>query len=62
MPTNILAHCVLGDQKAETAAVAELAVIIRADNQELGEKVDQVQKLDKTFRDLQAQQVNCSRT
>jgi len=45
-----------GDQKAETAAVAELAVTIKADNQELGDKVDQLQKQDKTFRDLQTQQ------
>ena len=46
-----------GDQKAETAAVAELAAVIKGDNQELGEKVEQLQKQDKNFRDLQAQQV-----
>ena len=28
-----------GDQKAETAAIAELAITIRADSPELGEKV-----------------------
>jgi len=45
-----------GDQKAETAAVAELQSIIRAVNVDLGEKVGELQKQDKTFRDLQAQQ------
>ena len=29
-----------GDQKAETAAIAELAITIKADSPELGEKVD----------------------
>ena len=46
-----------GDQKAETAAVAELAITIKADSPDLGEKVDQLQKQDKVFRDLQTQQV-----
>jgi len=45
-----------GDQKAESAAIAELGAAIRADSQELGDKVDLLQKQDKTFRDLQAQQ------
>ena len=31
----------LGDQKAETAAIAELAITIKADSPELGEKVNQ---------------------
>ena len=30
---------IAGDQKAETAAIAELAITIRADSPELGEKV-----------------------
>ena len=46
-----------GDQKAETAAIAELAITIKADSPDLGEKVDQLQKQDKVFRDLQTQQV-----
>merc|ERR1712037_331973 len=45
-----------GDQKAETAAIAELAITIKADSPDLGEKVDQLQKQDKVFRDLQTQQ------
>ena len=48
---------IAGDQKAETAAIAELAMTIKADSPELGEKVDQLQKQDKVFRDLQTQQV-----
>ena len=48
---------ITGDQKAETAAIAELAITIKADSPELGEKVDQLQKQDKIFRDLQTQQV-----
>jgi len=45
-----------GDQKAETAAVTEMSVTIRANNPDLGEKVDQLQKQDKVIRDLQTQQ------
>ena len=48
---------IAGDQKAETAAIAELAITIKAESPELGEKVDQLQKQDKVFRDLQTQQV-----
>ena len=48
---------ITGDQKAETAAIAELAITIKADSPDLGEKVDQLQKQDKVFRDLQTQQV-----
>ena len=46
-----------GDQKAETAAIAELQSIIRGVNMDLGDKVGELQKQDKMFRDLQAQQV-----
>ena len=48
---------IAGDQKAETAAIAELAITIKADRPDLGEKVDQRQKQDKVFRELQTQQV-----
>jgi len=47
-----------GDQKAETAAIAELQSIIRGVNVELGDKVGELQKQDKVFRDLQAQQAS----
>ena len=47
----------LGDQKAETAAIAELQTIIRGVNMDLGDKVGELQKQDKVFRDLQTQQV-----
>ena len=46
-----------GDQKAETAAIAELQAIIRGVNMDLGDKGGELQKQDKAFRDLQAQQV-----
>merc|ERR1719266_256147 len=41
-----------GDQKAETAAIAELQSIIRGVNMVLGDKVGELQKQDKMFRDL----------
>merc|ERR1712096_561919 len=47
-----------GDQKAETAAIAELQTIIKGVNMELGDKVGELQKQDKVFRDLQAQQAS----
>lgn len=47
-----------GDQKAETAAIAELQAIIRGVNMDLGDKVGELQKQDKAFRDLQAQQAS----
>ena len=50
----------LGDQKAETAAIAELQSIIRGVNTDLGDKVGELQKQDKMFRDLQAQQVRAT--
>jgi len=47
-----------GDQKAETAAIAELQTIIRGVNMDLGDKVGELQKQDKVFRDLQTQQAS----
>merc|ERR1712083_588018 len=47
-----------GDQKAETAAIAEMQSIIRGVNMDLGDKVGELQKQDKMFRDLQAQQAS----
>ena len=45
------------EHKAETAAVAELQGTIKAVSPELGDKVGEVQKQDKIFRDLQNSQV-----
>ena len=45
------------EHKAETAAGAELQGTIKAVSPELGDKVGEVQKQDKIFRDLQNSQV-----
>ena len=46
-----------GDQKVETVAVCELQVTIRGLSCELGERVGELQRLDKLYRELQTQQV-----
>ena len=45
------------EHKAETAAIAELQKTMKAVSSELGDKVGEIQKQDKVFRDLQNSQV-----
>ena len=45
------------EHKTETAAIADLQTIIKGVSSELGDKVVEVQRLDKQIRDCQAQQV-----
>jgi len=47
-----------GDQKAETAAISEISQTIRSVSAELGDKVEHLQRMDKQFRDYQAQQTS----
>jgi len=47
---------ITADQKTETQAVAELQAIIKAVNADLGEKVGELQRLDKVFREQQTLQ------
>lgn len=44
---------ITNDQKAETTAVADLQATIKAVNPDLGEKVSELQRLDKVFREQQ---------
>ena len=45
------------EHKAETAAIGELQGTLKALSSELGEKVGDIQKQDKIFKDLQTSQV-----
>eukprot|EP00088_Acartia_fossae_P017193 TRINITY_DN1973_c0_g1_i10.p1 TRINITY_DN1973_c0_g1~~TRINITY_DN1973_c0_g1_i10.p1 ORF type:complete len:605 (-),score=156.57 TRINITY_DN1973_c0_g1_i10:614-2428(-) len=45
-----------GDYKVETQAIAELLTTVKNINPELGDKVGELQRLDRVYRDLQAQQ------
>jgi len=47
---------ITNDQKAETTAVADLQATIKAVNPDLGEKVSELQRLDKVFREQQTVQ------
>ena len=50
----------LAEHKGETAAMGELQATVKALNSELGDRVGDIQKQDKLFKDLQISQVRYS--
>lgn len=49
---------IAAEQKNECTAISELQTTVKNINLELGEKVNELQRLDKVYRDLQTQQAN----
>lgn len=48
---------ITGDHKTESGAISDLQALIKSVNPDLAEKVSELQRVDKTLRELQAQQV-----
>ena len=46
---------IAGDHKNESQAISELLTTVKTINPDLGDKINEIQRLDRVYRDLQVQ-------